>query len=48
MFLNSYIFVRILEKEVYEKLKRELYINGGDSEVVDKLFNKKSFEEQTL
>jgi len=30
---------RILEKEVCEKLKRELYINGGDGDVVDKLFN---------
>uniref|UniRef100_A0A2S2NNV8 WD repeat-containing protein 11 n=1 Tax=Schizaphis graminum TaxID=13262 RepID=A0A2S2NNV8_SCHGA len=36
---NNISLDSILEKEVCEKLKRELYINGGDGDVVDNLFN---------
>jgi len=46
MFLNTFL-VHALEQEVCEKLKRELYINGGISDIVDKLFDKRTSEEQT-
>ncbi|VVC35482.1 Hypothetical protein CINCED_3A000598 [Cinara cedri] len=45
---NNITLDSTLEKEVCEKLNRELYINGGIGDIVDKLFNLKLLEEPTL